>query len=337
MREAMDGLYELFLIRDPKLELYQGIFNTFPGIQEWSMNDLYSRHPDPAKRFLYMYQGRKDDVIVLSNGEKLAPALMGATLMSDPIVKGAMVVGRGTFQPAALIDLVQEPPKGAMQRYQMVEKLLPVITEANVHAPTHGKLDQYHIIFADPKKPMAYLGQGKIQRHRTYELYENEIEKVYTAADVATESFGFSNLPIFDLSREKSVFQWLEQLITQVTGVQGLPIDRDFFEAGVDSLQVVRVARELRCQAKRAGLGKVGAEEFLPTAIDAHPTLNKLTAYILRQANVESSIKCPTNGHINDKVTGRANGHTNGQVHGHVSGHVGNITSENMQALLHTC
>ena len=134
MREVMEGLYELFLLRDPKLELYQGIFNTFPDINEWSMNDLYSRHPDPAKSFLYMYCCRKDDVIVLNNGEKVAPALMEATLMSDPLIKGAMVVGRGKFQPAALIDLVMDPPKSVKERHQIVERLLPVISEVNAES-----------------------------------------------------------------------------------------------------------------------------------------------------------------------------------------------------------
>lgn len=322
----MDGLYELFLVRDPKLELYQGVFNTFPDVHEWSMNDLYSRHPDPAKGFLYMYQGRKDDIIVLSNGEKIAPALMEATLMSDPLIKGAMAVGKGKFESAALIDLVEEPPKVAVQRHQMVERLLPVISEANVHAPAHGKLDPYHILFADPKKPMAYLGQGKIQRHRTYTLYEEEIEEVYKVAGDASESFGFSNLPELDFFSGKSVAQWLERLFAEVTDVQGLSMDRDLFEAGVDSLQVIRIARELRFQAKRVGLGKAGAEGFLPTAIYAHPTLSQLTAFILRQADVKLSINGSINGHINDKVNGHANGYTNG--------HVGNLTSENMQALL---
>lgn len=91
MREWMDGLYELFLVRDPKLSRYQGIFSTFPHIQEWSMGDLYSRHPDPLKPFLYRYRGRKDDVIVLNNGEKVSPALMEAALQSSPLVTGAMI------------------------------------------------------------------------------------------------------------------------------------------------------------------------------------------------------------------------------------------------------
>lgn len=311
MREAMDGLYELFLVRDPKLELYQGVFNTFPNIQEWSMNDLYSRHPDPAKSFLYMYKGRKDDVIVLSNGEKIAPALMEATLMSDPLVKGAMVVGRGKFQPAALIDLAKGSPKGAKQRHQMVERLLPIISEANEHAPAHGKLDQYHILFASPEKPIYYLGQGKIQRYRTHQLHERDIEELYKSADDASEKFGFSSLPTLDLASKGSVTQWLKQLIAQIANVRGLDMDRDLFEAGIDSLQVIRMARELRLQAKRVGLGKSGAEDFPPTTIYSHPTLNQLATFLLRQADFNPSINR------------------------HVNGHSRNSTSENMQALLY--
>ena len=34
MREALDGLYELFLVKDPNLHLYQAIFSVFPEIQE---------------------------------------------------------------------------------------------------------------------------------------------------------------------------------------------------------------------------------------------------------------------------------------------------------------
>ncbi|RAL67417.1 hypothetical protein DID88_008172 [Monilinia fructigena] len=93
----------------------RGIFSTFPQLEEYSMNDLYSRHPDPAKPFLYKWRGRADDVIVLSNGEKLAPALMEASICSSPLVKGAMVVGRGKFQPAALVDLKDTLPNSARE------------------------------------------------------------------------------------------------------------------------------------------------------------------------------------------------------------------------------
>ncbi|CAO1601145.1 hypothetical protein XANCAGTX0491_004809 [Xanthoria calcicola] len=285
MRETVNGLYELFLVKDPKLSLYQGIFNTFPDIQEWSMNDLYARHPDPAKSFLYTYQGRKDDILVLSNGEKIAPALMEATLMSDPLVKGAMVVGKGQFQPAVLVDLVEEPPKGAMQRHRKVEQLMPVIHEANAHAPAHGKLDQYHVLFTDPEKPISYLGQGKIQRSQTYALYAKDIEKIFRFADDASEQFGFSRLPQLDFLHEESIAQWLRELLIEITDLKDFKMDQDLFSAGIDSLQVMRMSRELRFQARKAGLGNCSTDNFLPRAFYQHPTLNRMKAFIFEQAS----------------------------------------------------
>jgi nucleoside-diphosphate-sugar epimerase/aryl carrier-like protein len=312
MRESVGGLYELVLVRDPKLKLYQGIFNTFPNIQEWSMNDLYSRHPDPSKSFLYMYRCRKDDVIVLSNGEKVAPALIEATLMSDPLVKGAMIVGRGMFQPAALIDLAQEPPKGAKERYKMVQRLLQVISEANQHAPAHGKLDHYHILFADPNKPICYLGQGKIQRYKTYQLYENDIKELYRAAENASEQVGLRDIPNLDFATKHSIEEWLKHLVAGIAGVDQLGVDQDFFETGIDSLQVIRMARELRFEAKRAGLGQSSEELFTPREFYSHPTLGQLATFILQHSKLK-----PT---VNGIPNGQKKGHTNAYDHGPANG-----------------
>ncbi|PYI03852.1 acetyl-CoA synthetase-like protein [Aspergillus sclerotiicarbonarius CBS 121057] len=269
MRETVDGLYELFLVKDPNLKLYQGVFNTFPDVSEWSMKDLYSRHPDPSKPYLYMYRCRRDDVIVLSNGEKIAPALMEATLMSNPLIKGAMIVGQGQFQPVVLIELFTDPPHDPKARYQILESL----------APAHGKLDQYHVLFADPAKPIRYLGQGKIQRKSTYALYEKEIEELYRAVDEGNEELRFWNVPDLEVHDTVEIARWLGLLITQVTGLGALEQDRDIFPAGVDSLQVMQMTRELRFQAKRLGLAEA-TDLFPPASIYTHPTIAQLADYI---------------------------------------------------------
>ena len=285
----MDGLYELFIVQDPKLKLYQGVFNTFPDIKEWSMKDLYSRHPDPSKPFLYMYRCRKDDVIVLSNGEKIAPALIEATLMSHPLVKGAMIVGQGKFQPAALLDLLCEVPRDSTARYQLLESLRFTIAEANTHAPAHGKLDQYHILFANPSKPINYLGQGKIQRKSALRLYEKDFEELYKNADEAVEQLEFSNLPDLNPHSLESVALWLEQLIKEIMKSEHLQRDTDFFTAGLDSLQVIQMARELRFQARKLGVGDRSAGMFPPASIYTHPTTNRLAAHILQKLGLMPS------------------------------------------------
>lgn len=288
----MDDLYELFLVRDPKLDLYQGIFSTFPDLQEYSMNDLYSKHPDPAKEFLYKWAGRADDVIVLSNGENLAPAQMEASLLSSEKVKGAMVVGRGRFQPAALLDLGDTPPETANEEHAILEELESGINEANENAPAHGQLDTDHILFVDQSRPINYLGQGKIQRHKTNRLYEKDIEDVYAAEDFDGQldpaQSGIGDLPKIDFSHQSSIKKWLQELIAEIADIDNLKEDDTFFEAGLDSLRVLRIVRELKVQIKLAGSKHLTPESLSPGVVYSHPSLNELSAFLFKQTKLAS-------------------------------------------------
>lgn len=108
---------------------------------------------------------------------------MKTSLKSSAAVKGAMIVGHGKFEPAALVDLGHSPPENVGDRQEILKELELGITEANKEAPAHGQLDPQHILFADEDRPLRYLGQGKIQRHQTLQRYEEDIEMVYQAAE----------------------------------------------------------------------------------------------------------------------------------------------------------
>ncbi|KAI0111253.1 acetyl-CoA synthetase-like protein [Nemania sp. FL0031] len=262
------GLHELVIVHGgPELAPYQGVFYAFPDRTEWSMNDLYDRHPE--KPFLWRYRGRKDDVIVLSNGEKIAPALMEAALASCPLVRGAMVVGRGRFHPMALVDLNKEV-EIERDRREILAQLGPFIEAANTHAPAHAQLDRQHVIFADPRRPIHYLGQGKIQRRRTYEVYEEDIETAYRGVE---ETDAASPCELHFAGHEEAV-AWLRQLVVSVGGAD-LAEEDDFFRAGIDSLQVMRLAREI------PGVSA--------TDIYRHHTLHALAAFLTRKRRDSSS------------------------------------------------
>lgn len=287
LRDHKDGLFELFLVRDSKLDLYQGIFSTFPEIQEYSMNDLYSRHPDPAKKFLYKWTSRADDVVVLSNGENLAPALMEASLKTSTAVKGAMVVGHGKFEPAALVDLGHSPPENVGDRQEILKELEPGVTEANKEAPAHGQLDLQHILFTDEDRPLRYLGQGKIQRHQTFQQYEEDIEMVYQAAE--DEPLGLTegdagDSSRIDFRRQSSIKEWLQRFIANDAGIHDLGGDDAFFEAGMDSLRVIRIIRELKRQVKLADDTKLTPQSLSPAVVYSHPSLNELSDQLSKMA-----------------------------------------------------
>ena len=89
-REVSEGIYELWQVRNPKLDLHQGLMQTFWPEDEVSFKDLFSKHP--TKPGLWRYRGRADDIIVLTNGEKLNPLTMEQKISENPHVSAALVV-----------------------------------------------------------------------------------------------------------------------------------------------------------------------------------------------------------------------------------------------------
>lgn len=99
-----DGLYELVVERNSELEEYQPVFWMYPDLQEYHTKDLFSKHP--TKPGLWLWQGRIDDIIVLSNGEKFNPISMEDMIInSHPAVESAIVAGQGRMQCALLVEL----------------------------------------------------------------------------------------------------------------------------------------------------------------------------------------------------------------------------------------
>ncbi|KAI6816579.1 acetyl-CoA synthetase-like protein [Hortaea werneckii] len=100
--ERQQGLHELVFIRNESSLKHQGAFWTFPELNEYPMKDLYEQHP--SKPSMWAYRGRVDDVVVLSNGEKIMPKDAENAIASDENVRAALIVGNGQAQPGLLVE-----------------------------------------------------------------------------------------------------------------------------------------------------------------------------------------------------------------------------------------
>lgn len=179
-RPVSDGLYEHVIVRspDPGLRLYQGIFGTFPELEEWSMRDLYSKHPTKAN--VWLYRGRTDDMIVFSTGEKLNPVDMESTIQAHPAVSGVVVCGAGRFQSSLLVEAANSSPTvDGTQRARVLDDIWPTVQRANKEAPSHGRIHRDMVLFTSPDKPMPRAGKGTVQRKATVDLYAAELEVLY--------------------------------------------------------------------------------------------------------------------------------------------------------------
>lgn len=88
---AEEGVYEQVIVRKAKDPGLQGFFYTFPRDKEYFTKDLYKAHPSLPDHWIY--QGRADNIIVFSNGEKLNPVTIEEIVDDHPQVTGAVVFG----------------------------------------------------------------------------------------------------------------------------------------------------------------------------------------------------------------------------------------------------
>ena len=267
-RQVSDGLYEQFMVRHPSTDPYHATWYTFPDQSEYSTKDLFSKHP--TKPNLWFYEGRSDDVIVFSNGEKFNPSGMEAVLRTHPLVSRALVVGQARFEPAALIEL-REPPSEEGKK-QLLESFTPYLIKVNEAAPAYAKLQRDHITFTKSDKPMIMADKGTVKRTPTAKAYDEEIEQLYAHAND-------SSLPTVKLDAENldALEKGLQELLVGTLGLESIAPEQDIFAVGADSLQVMTLVRQLRSSFEaQHGHHVIPPHLISPKIVYANPTAAKL-------------------------------------------------------------
>lgn len=103
----------------------------------YATKDLFLRHPEHDD--WYKYIGRLDDTLVQTLGEKTNPVPIELCIRGNsPYVAEAIVFGAGRPQTGCLI-LPSELGKD-LNAEQLMEKIWPVVEQANAEAPTHSRL-----------------------------------------------------------------------------------------------------------------------------------------------------------------------------------------------------
>ncbi|KAJ8130824.1 hypothetical protein O1611_g2807 [Lasiodiplodia mahajangana] len=238
-RYVAENLYEQIIVRSQKLLQYQGIFGTFPELQEWSMKDLYTPHP--SKSGLWKYVGRLDDVIVYCTGEKFNPLGVEGIISSHPKVQTALITGSGRTQSCLLIEPNEIVSGSETSRYQLLDTIWPTVELANAEIPSHARIHRDMILITSVGKPMLRAGKGTIQRKATLNLYEDEINALYRAND------DFLNRPSRNKARSHmSVELAVKDIIAISTDIDPgkTDLDADLFQHGLDSLQVTLLVKE---------------------------------------------------------------------------------------------
>ncbi|TDZ38354.1 Non-canonical non-ribosomal peptide synthetase FUB8 [Colletotrichum spinosum] len=272
-----EGVYEQVIVRKPGEDAaLQGIFYTFPDAAEYNTKDMYRKHPTLPDH--WMYHGRSDNIIVLSNGEKLNPVTIEEIVTGHPRVRGAVVAGAMRFQPLLVLE-----PKDELASETEIESFVddvwPTVVKANKETVAHGQIGRQFIGVTSPGKPLPRAGKGTIQRPLALKLYQSELDRWYERAEDGGADSSSVAVHI-DVGSQRALVESIERLFQHTLGSRALTPDSDFFSAGVDSMQVINASRLLRRGLEAAG-ASVSADAIATRVIYAHPTPRQLASYLL--------------------------------------------------------
>lgn len=180
-RPFTKDMYELVIVRDPKLEDYQTCFKVFPDLQEYSLRDLFSKHPTAPDK--WRHRGRTDDTVVFDTGNNFNPVEMEDLIQGHSLVRSVLLIGDRRTKAVLLIEPTSNTLVTKAERADMVEKLWPLIEEANSKCAVFARVEKSHILFVSPDKPMERADKGTVQRRLTLDLYSQEINVFYAELD----------------------------------------------------------------------------------------------------------------------------------------------------------
>lgn len=277
--EASPGVYEMVISLRPEHARFNPAALLFPDSQEFATKDLYTRVPEIDN--CYRYYGRRDDLIVLSNGEKINPIPLEAIVATHPLVKSALFVGEQRFLPSLLVELAEGTSvHNEIESRDMVERLWDVISEANIQAPRFSRVPKQLVYVLRSTESFSRSPKGSVQRQLTVRALASRIEALYAAA--AEEGLLTDGLDLTDLSDFDSIKNLANKLYCQVLGLDDSKVlgdDDDVFELGMDSLQAAVAVLKLKAVFRSKDLKAVG-DRISPHFFYSSPSTNRLARSI---------------------------------------------------------
>lgn len=252
-----DGIYELV----GKPDWPSKSFSNRPD-GSYATNDLWAQHPTDPNRWKYF--GRRDDLLVLSNGEKANPVTLELHVRESPYVKEVVVCGSHRTHLGMLVI-----PSTSMGQAEFIEKIWGPIEQENEQMPAYAKISKEMIAVLPVGQDFPKTDKGTAIRTAFYAKFADRIEQLYQDFEAQNTQDG---LELSEAELREFIKKELVEVLT-LDDVSELQDDTDFFSLGLDSLGATQVRNKIAREVKTSG--KVGQN-----IVFEQPTLTKLARYL---------------------------------------------------------
>lgn len=256
----------------------------------WHTKDLFKRHPSHPD--LWVFHGRVDDIVVLSNGEKFNPVPSEMHISAHPLVTGALIAGQGRPQPCLLLS-----PKDESQTLaSLVDAVWPTIEEANALAPGQARITRDMILLTTPSKPFIRSPKGTVVRADTTQQYQDDMEQLYDNS----VSRNWQQITLSSPADLATVTAFVTQVLASAFPGHHIEPNDDLFVHGLDSLQTLELVKLLRAGVQAGNKGQATTAWISVKWIYQHPSIAAL-ARAIKDALDQGNSAVPTNSSGQDR------------------------------------
>lgn len=232
----------------------------------YGTKDLFQRHPTIPD--LWKFAARKDDIIVMLNGEKADPISVEDAVKVNPEVATAVAFGAG--QEALGLVVIKSHSSATLDRAAFLEAISPSIDLGNSRVPAYARLARDMIIVKEAGTPFPATDKGTVIRSAFLKEMSGDIERLYADRSASKLKSTGSGVPmshdevlsiisdiVKDELRSKSAHDTSVSERKAVDGAESLEdlsIDADLFNLGVDSLQASNIRSRIQREIDLRGV-----------------------------------------------------------------------------------
>ncbi|EGP83717.1 uncharacterized protein MYCGRDRAFT_96439 [Zymoseptoria tritici IPO323] len=242
MEPLGEGLFEC--VFDEGFPLAAELWLDESAPKPYRTGDLFIE--DPPESGYFVLQGRRDDIPIHNNGEKMHARALAMSLGEDRQCHcGEAVFGTGKPCPSVVIVTRWENVLEDRD-VDLEEAVCEVVKECNKITLAHSRIPREMILILGRGETLPVTPKGNVRRNIAWESYGDRVEELYTRllGDDSTSGNLEDCSPVrTDLSQADVIRHAIADVLGELP--EDVTDDQDWYHLGLDSLRAVDLRSKL--------------------------------------------------------------------------------------------
>ena len=267
LQDVGDGLYECVVHKG--FEIAAELWDGKPDDEPFRTNDLFIQ--DPPGSGNYVLQGRRDDILVHSDGNNTSAGKLQLEIQAEsPLIRNILAIGHSRPCVGLLVE-IKEGVNGSSE--EKLERVWESVQKVNTNSPRHSHVLRFMIYILPKDISLPVTPKGNVKRNEVLKSYHKVIDNLYRQLEG-------------DDDQEKvesgdSLESTITNLVSKVSGIPSTQIksSASFYNLGIDSLSALHLRSLL---SKSVGTISLGA-------IFENPSVDKLLSYFSKRSTTSNN------------------------------------------------